>query len=129
MTSRKQQNLTHLAPAIAALLAPGTCVAQAQDNVFELGKLGDDITVIGQAYDSDLTDSTVTIDDVWKFNRNTLDEAVKLIPASRARSTGRRAATNAGSTCAASAAGKCRSRSTAFASICRPTIASTSAAF
>ena len=48
--------------------------------MFELGKLNADITVIGEAYDSDLTDNTVTIDDVWKFNRNTLDEAVKLIP-------------------------------------------------
>ena len=58
----------------------GGHAAQAQDNVFELGKLDADITVIGEAYDSDLTDNTVTIDDVWKFNRNTLDEAVKLIP-------------------------------------------------
>ncbi len=76
----ERQNRTILSSAIAALLAGSGDVALAQDNVFELGKLNADITVIGEAYDSDLTDNTVTIDDVWKFNRNTLDEAVKLIP-------------------------------------------------
>ena len=38
------------------------------------------ITVIGEAYDSDTTDNTVTVEDVWTYNRNTLDEAIKLIP-------------------------------------------------
>ena len=30
--------------------------------------------------DADTTDNTVTIEDVWTFNRNTLDEAIKLDP-------------------------------------------------
>jgi iron complex outermembrane recepter protein len=51
----------------------------AQDNVFDLGKTSE-ITVIGRAYDADTTDNTVTVEDVWTFNRNTLDEAIKLIP-------------------------------------------------
>ena len=38
------------------------------------------ITVIGEAQDADTTDNTVTIEDVWTFDRSTLDEAVKLIP-------------------------------------------------
>ncbi len=76
----EKQNVAMLAAVIAAILAAGEHVAHSQENVFELGKLEDEITVVGEAYDSDLTDSTVTIDDVWKFNRNTLDEAVKLIP-------------------------------------------------
>ena len=63
----------------AALLTGGGHAAQAQDNVFELGKLSV-ITVIGEAHDSDMTDNTVTVEDVWTFNRNTLDEAIKLIP-------------------------------------------------
>ena len=53
---------------------------EAQDTVFELGKLNDVVTVIGEASDADLTDDTVTIEDVWTFNRNTLDEAIKLVP-------------------------------------------------
>jgi iron complex outermembrane receptor protein len=80
MATERRHTLTYLRCAIAALLAGSGHAAMAQDNVFELGKLNADITVIGEAYDSDLTDDTVTIDDVWKFNRNTLDEAVKLIP-------------------------------------------------
>jgi iron complex outermembrane receptor protein len=80
MTIERRHNRPYLSSAIAALLAGSGHLAVAQDNVFELGKLNADITVIGEAYDSDLTDNTVTIDDVWKFNRNTLDEAVKLIP-------------------------------------------------
>ena len=65
--------------------------AAEQDNVFDLGKLSE-ITVIGRAYDADTTDNTVTIEDVWRFNRTTLDEAVKLIPGvtSTLDSTGRR---------------------------------------
>ena len=65
--------------------------AAEQDNVFDLGKLSE-ITVIGRAYDADTTDNTVTIEDVWTFNRTTLDEAVKLIPGvtSTLDSTGRR---------------------------------------
>ena len=54
--------------------------AEAQDAVFELGKLNDVVTVVGEAADADLTDNKVTIDDVWRFNRNTLDEAIKLVP-------------------------------------------------
>ena len=68
---------------IASGLAVAACAtvtkAEAQDNVFDLGKLSV-ITVIGEAYDSDTTDNTVTIEDVWTYNRNTLDEAIKLIP-------------------------------------------------
>ncbi len=70
-------------PAIAALvIASGPIVgaADAQEKVFELGKLNDVITVIGEASDADMTDNTVTIEDVWTFNRNTLDEAIKLVP-------------------------------------------------
>lgn len=54
--------------------------AAAQDNVFELGKQMSVITVVGEAPDADATDATVTIEDVWTFNRNTLDEAIKLVP-------------------------------------------------
>ena len=57
------------------LLIAGGHAAQAQNDVFELGKLKADITVIGEAQDLDVTDNTVTIEDVWTFNRNTLDEA------------------------------------------------------
>jgi iron complex outermembrane receptor protein len=80
MTSKKRQNLTHFGFAIAAFLVSGGHVAVAQDNVFGLGKLQADITVIGEPQDLDLTDDSVTVEDVWTFNRNTLDEAVKLIP-------------------------------------------------
>ena len=62
-----------------ATLAVGAGTAEAQDTVFELGKLNV-VTVIGEAYDGDPTDNTVTVEDVWTFNRDTLDEAVKLIP-------------------------------------------------
>jgi iron complex outermembrane receptor protein len=81
MLNQKPRALRYSRLAIAtsgALL--GGAAAQAQDNVFELGKLNADITVIGEAYDADTTDNTVTVEDVWTFNRNTLDEAVKLIP-------------------------------------------------
>lgn len=67
-------------------------VAEAQDTVFELGKLNDVVTVIGEASDADATDNKVTIEDVWTFNRNTLDEAIKLVPGvtSTLDGTGRR---------------------------------------
>ena len=50
------------------------------------------ITVIGEVDDADTTDNTVTIEDVWTFNRNTLDEAIKLVPGvtSTLDGTGRR---------------------------------------
>ena len=50
------------------------------------------ITVIGEVDDADMTDNTVTIEDVWTFNRNTLDEAIKLVPGvtSTLDGTGRR---------------------------------------
>ena len=67
------------ASAVAAALA-GQLGASAQDTVFELGKLNDVVTVIGEARDADTTDNKVTIEDVWTFNRNTLDEAIKLVP-------------------------------------------------
>jgi iron complex outermembrane receptor protein len=54
--------------------------AQAQDAVFELGKLNEVITVIGTPSGADAMDNRVTIEDVWTFNRNTLDEAIKLVP-------------------------------------------------
>jgi iron complex outermembrane receptor protein len=79
MTTKKPQSPL-LGRAIAAVLTAGGHAAHAQDNIFELGKLQADITVIGEAQDLDLTDDSVTLEDVWTFNRNTLDEAVKLIP-------------------------------------------------
>jgi iron complex outermembrane receptor protein len=65
--------------------------ANAQDRVFELGKL-EEITVVGEASSSDTTDNRVTLEDVWTFNRNTLDEAIKLVPGvtSTLDGTGRR---------------------------------------
>jgi iron complex outermembrane receptor protein len=76
----------------AALIAGGSTARAQQDSVFELGKLNDVITVIGEAPDADTTDNKVTIEDVWKFNRNTLDEAIKLVPGvtSTLDGTGRR---------------------------------------
>src|SRR5262245_28525321 len=69
---------TILSKSIAVACAvPG--LAAAQDNVFDLGKTTV-ITVIGEARDQDTSDNVVTLGDVWKYNRNTLDEAVKLIP-------------------------------------------------
>jgi iron complex outermembrane receptor protein len=66
--------------------------AQAQHDVFELGKLKDVVTVIGEASDAETTDNKVTVEDVWTFNRNTLDEAIKLVPGvtSTLDGTGRR---------------------------------------
>jgi iron complex outermembrane receptor protein len=66
--------------------------ADGQDEVFELGKLGDIVTVIGEVSDADMTDSSVTIEDVWTFNRSTLDDAIKLVPGvtSTLDGTGRR---------------------------------------
>ena len=81
MTIQRRHAVRPFSCAIAALLVGGAAgAAYAQENVFELGKLTDEITVIGEAYDADTTDNTVTVEDVWTFNRNTLDEAVKLIP-------------------------------------------------
>jgi iron complex outermembrane recepter protein len=82
--------------AITALVIAGGYIigaAEAQDTkVFELGRLNDVVTVIGEAPDADMTDNTVTIEDVWTFNRNTLDEAIKLVPGvtSTLDGTGRR---------------------------------------
>jgi iron complex outermembrane recepter protein len=79
---RPQISLAHrymqngIAAAVSALLAAS---ANGQDNVFDLGKMSE-ITVVGRAYDAAATDNTVTVEDVWTFNRNTLDEAIKLIP-------------------------------------------------
>ncbi len=66
--------------ALVTLCMTAAGASDAQETVFELGKLNDVVTVIGETSDSDLTDSTVTIEDVWTFNRNTLDEAIKLVP-------------------------------------------------
>lgn len=50
---------------------------QAQEgNVFSLGQ----ITVTAPRLQSNASDNVVTTEEVWNFNRNTLDEAVKLIP-------------------------------------------------
>jgi iron complex outermembrane receptor protein len=80
--------------AIAALVCLNGSLktsVEAQDQVFELGKL-ENITIVGEASDADTTDATVTIEDVWTFNRNTLDEAIKLVPGvtSTLDGTGRR---------------------------------------
>jgi iron complex outermembrane receptor protein len=83
MTPERRHNSPHVRSAIAALLTAGGLgggAAEAQDDVFELGKLKADIIVVGEAYDADTSDNTVTVEDVWTFNRNTLDEAVKLVP-------------------------------------------------
>jgi iron complex outermembrane recepter protein len=81
MNIAKRQKLSHyLGLAVAALVMAGGNTADAQEDVFELGKLKADITVIGEAEDLDTSDNSVTVEDVWTFNRNTLDEAVKLIP-------------------------------------------------
>ena len=69
----------HVGIAAAAAVLPNAH-AFAQDKVFDLGKMSETITVIGRAYDRDMADNTVTIEDVWTFNRNTLDEAIKLVP-------------------------------------------------
>lgn len=87
--------MTRTSSAITALVvASGSIVgsADAQDNGFELGKLNDVITVIGEAPAADTTDNEVTLEDVWTFNRNTLDEAIKLVPGvtSTLDGTGRR---------------------------------------
>ena len=84
-----------LRPGIAALVIAGgpfPLRLKRKTPVFELGKLNDIVTVIGEAPDADMTDNTVTIEDVWTFNRNTLDEAIKLIPGvtSTLDGTGRR---------------------------------------
>ena len=68
-----------LASGLAVAAAASVTRVEGQDNVFDLGKVTV-ITVIGEAQDADTTDNTVTIEDVWTFNRSTLDEAVKLIP-------------------------------------------------
>lgn len=68
-----------LSATTASLAVAAAGQASAQDNVFELGKTTV-ITVIGEARDHDIVDNTVTLEDVWKFNRNTLDDAIKLIP-------------------------------------------------
>jgi iron complex outermembrane receptor protein len=82
---------SRLTIAAAAGLA-GLRSAHAQEPLFELGKLNDVVTVIGEARDADTTDNHVTIEDVWTFNRNTLDEAIKLVPGvmSTLDGTGRR---------------------------------------
>jgi iron complex outermembrane receptor protein len=89
------RQMTRTSSAITAVVAASGSIvglAEAQDNVFELGKLNDVITVIGEAPDADTTDNKVTIEDVWTFNRNTLDEAIKLVPGvtSTLDGTGRR---------------------------------------
>jgi len=56
-----------------------TGAAFAQEDVFDLGKLSV-ITVIGERRDADTTDNIVTPEDIWTFNRNTLDQAIKLVP-------------------------------------------------
>ena len=78
--------------AVVILSAVGSLsTANAQDEVFDLGRMNV-ITVIGEVDDADTTDNTVTIEDVWTFNRNTLDEAIKLVPGvtSTLDGTGRR---------------------------------------
>lgn len=77
----------------AGMLATGV---QAQEhrpeatpqNVFSLGK----ITVAASRIRGEVSDNVVTAGEVWSFNRNTLDEAVKLIPGvlSNLDSNGRR---------------------------------------
>jgi len=66
---------SHLAVATLSAIS-GLSTASAQDEVFDLGRMNV-ITVIGEVDDADTTDNTVTIEDVWTFNRNTLDEAIK----------------------------------------------------
>jgi iron complex outermembrane receptor protein len=84
---------TACSPVPAALLvgAFAATAGNAQERVFELGKL-EEITVVGEASSSDTTDNRVTVEDVWTFNRNTLDEAIKLVPGvtSTLDGTGRR---------------------------------------
>ncbi len=74
--------------AVTALGGAITDVQAQEENVFSLGK----ITVAAPRLQSDIGDDVVTTDEVWSFNRNTLDEAVKLIPGvtSTFDSTGRR---------------------------------------
>jgi iron complex outermembrane receptor protein len=71
-----------LCPFGTAIVIGGTLAgtAHAQDSVFELGRRGEVITVIGETTDADAMDDVVSIEDVWTFNRNTLDDAVKLVP-------------------------------------------------
>jgi iron complex outermembrane receptor protein len=70
--------MKRLALPTASLVVAATAVAQ--EPTFELGRLGDVVTVVGASRDADTTDSVVTVEDVWTFNRNTLDEAIKLVP-------------------------------------------------
>lgn len=51
--------------------------ARADEDIFALGKI---TVTAARGTESVVADSTVTNDEVWSFDRNTLDEAVKLIP-------------------------------------------------
>src|SRR5690606_24556306 len=62
--------------AAAGLASAGTAHAQEQQSVFELGR----ISVTAPAETPTASSATVTTEEVWSFNRNTLDDAVKLIP-------------------------------------------------
>ena len=72
-----------MAALFAGVLAVGAVgvagSAAAQEDVFDLGKLSV-ITVVGERRDADATDNVVTPEDIWSFNRNTLDQAIKLVP-------------------------------------------------
>jgi iron complex outermembrane receptor protein len=123
------RQMTRTSSAITAVVAASGSIvglAEAQDNVFELGKLNDVITVIGEAPDADTTDNKVTIEDVWTFNRNTLDEAIKLVPGvtSTLDGTGRR--NERGIFVRGFGRWQVPLSIAAFASICRPITASTS---
>ena len=64
-----------IAGPIASICVGGSAVAD-DSNVFTLGQ----ITVTAPRVDSVIGDATVDANEVWNFNVNTLDQAVKLVP-------------------------------------------------
>lgn len=77
MTPTTFRTITFVIATPLAVFCVMPAASFAQDsNVFTLGQ----ITVTAPRVDSVIGDATVNADEVWQFNLNTLDEAVKLIP-------------------------------------------------
>ena len=117
--------LAGLVPGAGVAQEPGTGRAQGADPANPAFRLGT-VVLTAKADAQGGTASTVSAEEVARQNRLTLDDALAVVPGSMSAIPAA-AATNGWSMCAASTASRCRCRSTASGSICRPRIGLTMA--
>ncbi len=76
MNTKKRNAVAAAVAAVLAAQIPAAFSAEGDEGLFTLGQ----VDVTGERSDDSTSDDRVSAEEVWKFNANTLTDAVKLVP-------------------------------------------------